>query len=80
MSNWIKKGSRVTLSKIVVKKIDNDVVRALMFDQYNNAEAIVVSIWDYPSDNRKFEVNLRPPNHGKLVIKESDIGGSNASS
>lgn len=80
MTDWIKKGSRVTLSKIVIKEINNDVVRALMFDQYNNAEAVVVSVWDYPPDDRKFEVNLRPPNHGKLVIRDVDLGGYNASS
>ena len=73
--NGIKRGSWVRVSKVVIEAIDDGVVRALMFDELENADGIVVSIWKYPPDDRKFEVQLKPPNYGRLIVSESDIGG-----
>lgn len=73
--NMIRKGSWVLINKVVAEAIDDGIVRVLMFDEYDNAMGIVVSIWNYPPDDRKFEVQLKPPNYGRLIVNEVDIGG-----
>lgn len=47
--------------------------QTLKFDEFDNAEGVVTSVWDFPYDDPKLVVRLLPPNHGLLVLRHSDI-------